>query len=197
MEGLPVWNPSASEMLQEWMRRLNLICRQRIAILNKDAEHQETAAAKPAVEAATAADTEAAVFLSDEDSDLDEDLWEAAPFHTPPIATRVPMPLPGFGWGEGGFIPSHGFAQYPMHPALRAQVPVYQLQLPLAPLVLLRYQPPAPTRFVSPRLACGCSQVSTLETVLRLHIFEFFQDIITTELIEQLGMPPYPPHIAQ
>ncbi len=79
--------------------------------------HQRAAAVEAAAEAATVANTEAAVFLSDDDSDSDEDLWEAAPFHIPLIATRVPMPLPGFGWGEGGFIPGCGFAQIPIRPA--------------------------------------------------------------------------------
>ncbi len=145
------------------------------------------------MEAATVADTEAAVFLSDVDSDSEEDLWEATPFRTLPIAARVPLLLPGFG----GFIPGRGFAQYPMHPALRVQVPIYQLHPPLAPLVLPRYQLPMPACFASSRLARGRLQVSTLETGLRMEIFEFFPDIITTELIEQLGMATYPLHIAQ
>ncbi len=64
------------------------------------------------------ADMEAATFLSDDNTNTDEDLWEPAPFHTPPIAVHVPMPLPGLGWGEGRFIPGHGFTQFPVHPAL-------------------------------------------------------------------------------
>ncbi len=69
---------------------------------------------------------QAAMFLSEDDTDTDEDLWEPAPFHAPPIAAHVPMPPPGLGWGDGGFIPGRGFVQFPVHPALQAQVPILQ-----------------------------------------------------------------------
>ncbi len=46
-------------------------------------------------------------------------------------------------------------------------------------------------------LVPGYPLVSMLEAVLRMGLFKFFPDIVTTELIEQLGMPPYPLHIAQ
>ncbi len=68
-------------------------------------------------------DAEAAEFLMDNDSD--DDIWETAAFHTPPITMRVPLLLPGFGWGEGGFIPGRGFAQLLAQPALRAQAHLF------------------------------------------------------------------------
>ncbi len=162
MEGLPVWNPSASETLQEWMRRLNLVRRKRIAILNEETDCKRAADAQAAAEAATVADTEAAVFLSDDDSNSDEDLWEAAPFQIPLIAARIPMPLPGFGWGEGGFIPGRGFAQIPVHPAPRAQLPAFQPQTLFVPHIL-------PCQLLSNAMRSALSrylQVSMLEAVL-------------------------------
>ncbi len=118
MEGSPVWNLLALETLQEWQRRLNLVRRWHIAVMDEAADHLRAAAAEATQEAAAVADTDAATFLSNDNTDTDEDLWEPAPFRTPPIAARVPLPLPGFGWGEGGFIPSCGFVQFPVRPAL-------------------------------------------------------------------------------
>ncbi len=112
MEGLPIWNPTNPEMIQERMRRLNLIRRRCIAILTKEVDSQRATDAQ----AAAVADDEAADFLTDDDSD--DDIWETAAFHSPPIAMHVPLLPPGFGWGEGGFIPGRGFAQLPARPAL-------------------------------------------------------------------------------
>ncbi len=97
MEGLPVRDLTAPETLPKWQRRLNLIRRRRIAIIDEAAECQRTADIQAAVEATTVADTEAAVFLSHDDSNSDENLSEAAPFCTPSIAAHIPMPPPGFG----------------------------------------------------------------------------------------------------
>ncbi len=112
------------------------------------------------------ADTEAAAFLSDDNTDTDVDLWKPAPFRTPPIVARFPMPPPGLGWGEGGFIPSHGFTQFPVQPALRAQVPVLRPPMPLAPRILACFQPQTPMHPVSSGLVPGYPQVSMLEAVL-------------------------------
>ncbi len=89
-----------------------IIHRRCIAILNEEADSQRAATTQAATEAAVVADTEATGFLTDDDSD--EDFRETAAFHTPPIAVRVPLLPPGFGWGEGGFIPGRGFAQLPV-----------------------------------------------------------------------------------
>ncbi len=124
MEGLPVWNPLAPEMPQQQRHRLNLIKAWHIAVLEEAAACLRAEAAEAAEEATAVADTEAAAFLSNDLSDSDEDLWEPAPFCTPPIMAGVPLPPPSFGWGEVGFIPGHGFMQHPIRHALRAQAPV-------------------------------------------------------------------------
>ncbi len=196
MEGLPVWNPLAPEMPQQQWHRLNLIRTWRTAVLEEAAAHLRAEVAEAAEEAAAVADTEATTFLSDNPSDSDEDLWEPAPFRTPPIVTRVPLLPPGFGWGEGGFIPGHGFVQHPVRPALRAQAPVLRPQTPPAPRILAWYQLLTPTHSAPSGLVPGYPSVSPLQAVLRMGLFEYFPDIITTELIEELGLPPYLPHIA-
>ncbi len=86
-------------------------CRYRGSI----AEHIRADAAEAAREAADVADTEATNFVSD-DSDSDDNWWEAGLFHVPPVAACVPLLPPR--WGQRGFIPGHGFAQFPIHPAL-------------------------------------------------------------------------------
>ncbi len=46
-----------------------------------------------------------------------------------------------------------------------------------------------------PGLVPGYLYVSPLEAVLRMGLYKYFLDLITTELIEELGMPPYLPSI--
>ncbi len=110
-----------------------------IAVIEEAAECIRVAAVEAAREAAEVTEeavVAAASFLSNDFSNSDEDFWEPGPFRTPPIVARVPLLPPLPGWGQGGFIPGRGFAQYPIHPALRAQAPVLRPRTPPAPQIL-------------------------------------------------------------
>ncbi|MCP4680380.1 MAG: hypothetical protein GY854_33830 [Deltaproteobacteria bacterium] len=144
MEGRPVWDPSVPEMLAERVRRLDLIRRRRIAVLDGSADRDylaafqaaaeararaEAALAAQAAEAAEAApvvpivlaveEGELSLYDSDDDTAnviwLDESVW-IKPFRIPFINMRDPLPQPP----PPEFIPGRGFATYPIHPALQA-----------------------------------------------------------------------------
>ncbi len=122
MEGKDLWDPTAPEMLQEHMQRVNLVCRRCIAVLTEEADTQRVADARATAEAAAIVEAaKVAEFLTDNEDDaiwLDEPIWTEA-YRIPLVNVRPPMPPPpGFGWGEGGFILGHGFAQLLVRPAL-------------------------------------------------------------------------------
>ncbi len=166
MEGGDVWNPSAPELLQQRMRRLNYVCCRRIAILTREADCEFAAAAEAATAAITLAEAAEVGELSPDDSEddiiwQDDSVWLEG-YHMPVITMHPPIqqPLPRF-------IPGRGFAQYLARPALCAHAPLY---VPPSLMPLLHRAPSRP--------ACSFEHpdhVSPLERVLSEEIFlQFF-----------------------
>ncbi|MCP4545112.1 MAG: hypothetical protein GY835_01445, partial [bacterium] len=184
MEGRDVWDPSVPETLQECTWRLNNIRHRRIAVLTGEADRELEATARAAAEAIALAEAAKLGELSPDDGEddilwQDETIWLEG-YHIPMINARPPIPQPLLR-----FIPGHGFAQYPLHPALRAHAPPF-----LAPL---RRAPPRPVcSFERPK------NVSPLEMVLSKGFFlQCFPEIVTEALVNEFGRPPYLQYIAQ
>ncbi len=119
-----MWDPSIPETLQELMRRLNYIHHRCLAIVTGEADREFAATAKAAAAAVALAEAAKIGEFSPDDSEddivwLDETIWLEG-YRIPMINACRPTPQP-----PPRFIPGHGFAQYLVHPALRAHAPFY------------------------------------------------------------------------
>ncbi len=199
MEGGDVWDSSVTETLRQRMRRLNYICRRRIAVLTGEADRDFAAAATASTAAIALAEAiEVVEFEPTEffpDNSQEDIAWQndsnwTEGYQTPTTYARplVEQPLPRF-------ITGHGFARHLVHPIPHAHAPVYPS--PYAPFSRRPFRQTS----VRPVRAFECPKhVSPLEAVMSKDegvLLKFYPDIIAEALIEEFGMPPYPQYIVQ
>ncbi|MCP4603334.1 MAG: hypothetical protein GY847_22925, partial [Proteobacteria bacterium] len=217
MEGKDVWDLSVPETLTERAHQIDLIRRRHIAVLDGTADCDYLAAVRAATEARARAEaalaTQAAeaaeatqvveavqaveegeLLPSDSNDDsadliwLDENVW-TEPFRIPFINMRAPLPQPP----PPKFIPGHGFATYPVCPAIQAPPlttsslfsipPVCALSR--VPLQCLRPRPRSP----SPKRPDTCSPLLMVLCVKALQ--SYFPDYLAELTLEEFGRPPY------